>query len=365
MVDDHRDMIRELGTLLSWQRPVRRFLNKATLIQLSLVTARISALDEKLIAALLELPYTRQLRVALAPECFRLLFSTYIDPVIVPRTISKYIQAEQFLERRAPAPIHGLWTALGDTYVIGADAGGAPDELLPPFLLSEGIWSAPVRNGIVLDGCSPNATRILPDSVQHVSRHSGKELLSCESKIGVALRFVGTINTAAAAAICSNIKTIGLAKASATISNSRFELIGMMCMSNLNTAQWSIPGVVDALVHESIHSLIYKVELAARFFEDYSAAYSMTARSPWSGRVLDLHTFVHACFVWFGLWSFWREAVSVNPGDTPLLVQAQKGFCCGSPLEGLGSAAYQCIRADVRTTIESIYQQVSAAVQGP
>jgi HEXXH motif-containing protein len=78
----------------------------------------------------------------------------------------------------------------------------------------------------------------------------------------------------------------------------------------VNAHRPDLPGerLVDALVHESIHSLLYLVEAREPFYLSSVARRAYTARSPWTGRDLSLHSYVHACFVWFGLWNFWRQA---------------------------------------------------------
>ena len=67
--------------------------------------------------------------------------------------------------------------------------------------------------------------------------------------------------------------------------------------------------IADSLVHEAIHSFIYVVEEEQPFIPDRAAAETVKLISPWSGRALELHAFLHACFVWFGMWQFWRRAL--------------------------------------------------------
>jgi HEXXH motif-containing protein len=65
--------------------------------------------------------------------------------------------------------------------------------------------------------------------------------------------------------------------------------------------------LANALVHEAIHSLLYMVELMEPFYVFEDRAFEVA--SPWTGNLLSLRSYVHACFVWFGLWNFWRAAI--------------------------------------------------------
>jgi hypothetical protein len=65
--------------------------------------------------------------------------------------------------------------------------------------------------------------------------------------------------------------------------------------------------------------------------------------SPWSGRTLHIHSFLHACFVWFGLSRFWEQAVadaSLAQGEVDALRdQARLGFGRPALAEALDAAS--------------------------
>ncbi|WP_189278782.1 aKG-HExxH-type peptide beta-hydroxylase [Kitasatospora griseola] len=84
---------------------------------------------------------------------------------------------------------------------------------------------------------------------------------------------------------------------------------------------------VDALVHEAVHGLLYMIEEQESWFTDRAAWRTSSMRSPWSGRDLPLHSFVHACFVWFALLCFWADAEL--DGADGMFRQASKGFESG------------------------------------
>jgi hypothetical protein len=105
--------------------------------------------------------------------------------------------------------------------------------------------------------------------------------------------------------------------------------------------------------------LIYKLELADSLYTDESQAKQLTTVSPWSGRTLLLHSFVHACFVWYGLWRFWSLCQNVNDEVTMFREQARRGFLPGSPLLGISSEAYNAIQPVVLEAINQMHAQAA------
>jgi hypothetical protein len=68
--------------------------------------------------------------------------------------------------------------------------------------------------------------------------------------------------------------------------------------------------IVDALAHEAIHHMIYMAEEAGLdLLTGEGWSHDGALQSPWTRKFLDIHTFVHACFVWYGLSRFWQQAI--------------------------------------------------------
>lgn len=109
---------------------------------------------------------------------------------------------------------------------------------------------------------------------------------------------------------------------------------GRMVMTNPLRRFDKAESIVDALVHEAIHCAIDHCE-----FEKPILTLGRTddmIRSPWTGKPLDLNTFVQACCVWYGLTHFWQGVVQ-NPrlrskGSEAMLAQARKGFGKANPV---------------------------------
>ena len=87
---------------------------------------------------------------------------------------------------------------------------------------------------------------------------------------------------------------------------------GMAGLTNLDSEVWDTETVADRLVHEAIHALVFKENLADGALVS-SPDTKVRVVSPWSGSRLELLTFMHAAFVWFGLWHFWRRAGARAP----------------------------------------------------
>jgi hypothetical protein len=88
--------------------------------------------------------------------------------------------------------------------------------------------------------------------------------------------------------------------------------VGCCLLTNLHQPAQAVPVAIEALVHESIHQLLYRTEQAGGNFCDLAP--TPTFRSPWSGARLPLHSLVHACFVWYGLLTLW-SALAVAPSS--------------------------------------------------
>jgi hypothetical protein len=76
--------------------------------------------------------------------------------------------------------------------------------------------------------------------------------------------------------------------------------------------------IADGLLHEAIHSLLFMFEeTAGAFVSGIRTAEDETKIvSPWSGNILFLPAFTHACVVWYGLFWFWQAALDRQSWQT-------------------------------------------------
>lgn len=89
--------------------------------------------------------------------------------------------------------------------------------------------------------------------------------------------------------------------------------------------------VINALVHESIHSVLYCYESRAPFVIGRPCP-ELRFPSPWTRAQLRPESYLHACHVWFGLVQLWTLLSDCEHGDIPaetaaaFLGRARRGF---------------------------------------
>lgn len=108
---------------------------------------------------------------------------------------------------------------------------------------------------------------------------------------------------------------------------------GRMVMTNPLLRSDTPECLADFVIHEAIHCAIDHCEVVSPILR--GVGFAPAIRSPWTGKLLDVNTFVQACFVWYGLVHFWRTARSVSelctPGSEQMLAQAESGFRRADP----------------------------------
>jgi hypothetical protein len=136
------------------------------------------------------------------------------------------------------------------------------------------------------------------------------ELQLADERLRAAIELIRRISPQAYMMFASCVQLIvriSLPEDDTLTSSSHRNIIGRVTIGNTHSSTHDIDDIADALVHESIHAFLYKLELIEPIFADIRIASKHSLVSPWSGRTLSLTSFVHACFVWFGLQKFWRE----------------------------------------------------------
>lgn len=201
----------------------------------------------------------------------------------------------------------------------------------------------------VREGGGLDASSIMPSSKD--------DLCMVERKLAKSIKLIETFNPAAAQLIGGSARLIAVGAIEDPhrfISSSDRMYLGSMCLINAHSELCSIERLADSLVHESIHSFLYKMELRSPLFCDLEKASSVTAQSPWTGRILPLTSIVHAYFVWYGLVKFWRNFNYLDCGNSAsrkLEEEATLGFTaslernCFSPEYGIAPGVGQVIEA--------------------
>ena len=85
--------------------------------------------------------------------------------------------------------------------------------------------------------------------------------------------------------------------------------------------------LIDSIIHESIHSLLFTTEIVNR---ERLVDLSEVVSSPWTGNPITVDNFLQAIYVWYGLFHFWRLALGKGMAGRcaeKYLARAQTGFC--------------------------------------
>ncbi len=75
--------------------------------------------------------------------------------------------------------------------------------------------------------------------------------------------------------------------------------------------------IVEVLVHEAIHTVLYMIEEVESWMPDDETALriGISVVSDWSGNKLSIRSYFQAIFVWFGLYNFWDMALRTGRYD--------------------------------------------------
>jgi hypothetical protein len=244
----------------------------------------------------------------------RTQFSYFLDALIAEcRLVGNWIDSSEL-----------IWTALFD-YCFPAvqDRNGILNM----------VAARRLSNGIPIDLVSPQAETAyfgLPiDSI----RLTESEADFAIDRLDLALHAIAKLNGPAAEMIQRYVKVIILrkhAEGEVLYSCSYDHFPGKMGLLNAQAAGINLCRLMNAVLHEAVHSFLYVLEEGRAFFWDEDVGNKLQLQSPWSGRSLRLHSFVHACYVWFGLWQFWKLAETQKPYTSPdaqiMLERARIGF---------------------------------------
>ena len=362
-------LIPELPAVLSWRTEQGELLSRADSAQRTFVRARIESIcgPAKAAAMLDSLPPNRRERVELAPETHRQVVSA------TQETRSETCAAlERFcaVERAAQSQDEGVsagapggsgqWSALGDLYVSGAE-GDAALELPAPYRRTGALLIAPTAKQTILDGYTPFNALIFRHGPWAVEPPQPEEFPQAVAKVSAALGFIERISKCASAMLDVCLRTVAVARApkhsQMGVSGSHPESPGLAGITNLHSGRWTDGQIMESLVHEGIHNLIAKLELASGMFTGIRCAphdVDVHAVSPWSGRRIRLHTYLHACFVWFGLARFWELAAAPGNSGAERARHARKGFEQRKYLNAIPAEATAIIKPEVMAALREL-----------
>lgn len=320
----------------------------------------LNSVDPHLWAGVKALPKANQLRILLSPEvCLMLRRSAQPADEELER-LRRFLEMELYLGDPSRATAPGSWTALGDFY---SGAGQARrDNSWASEYDDERPFAAPRLGNIVIDTDSPHMTGVMPPDFGETARHPASDHGVIKQRLEEGMARLRQVSPTAAATVREAVQVVAVAKTpehpDRTSSASWRFKPGMVGLANLQCDRWSAARVCDALLHEAIHSTIYKIELQERLFHYSEAMEVERAMSPWSGRDLAVSSFTHACFVWYGLWSFWAQDSSQDEEVLQLRERAYHGFRRGPILSYLTEAGFESISETGRQAMLDIQHRV-------
>jgi hypothetical protein len=284
------------------------------------------------------------LRVVLAPETVaRLLFFGLNNLCESATFLNDAFQAELLLETDCRNSDRELWTALGDIRIVP----GVRHVPRP----------CPVGR-IPVDFDSPHGR-----SFESQKRDLGgsrivlgeEERNLALDRLSAAYRLLSDVGLTKFVSQFTKVIVLTRDDARGFSSGSETRYIGRSELCNLHNSGIDHFDVAEALVHESIHSILYMEERRRPWVP--AALYAPIPRvvSPWSGRVLPLRPFLQACFVWYGIAQFWgKTATTANfPPDAiaERLARSTRGF--------LGPLLRECL---LQEDVDAISPEVLAAI---
>jgi hypothetical protein len=300
-----------------------------------------------------------------SPNLCLLLRSGIVPHETQLRRLEQWLSIEACLSSAESTCAYEGWSALGDYRIDSADdtMSVRPANTKLDFFLAD---KSPERQAlsVLLDTDSPTAnvgwTMDELGTFNPYNSHERDRVISiiesCATRIALSNSTIGILISSSLASIAS-----GKSSSGTFASMSARRSIGLATLANLHAADWALDQVIEAIVHEAIHSFIYKLELMVPLYTDQNAALYTQIRSPWTGRMLELHSFVHACFVWYGLAQLWKAPAS-NGSDyrTHAMVRAQSGFLAGHLCQLVSQDARAVIQPGVYGVLEELFNKMRA-----
>lgn len=246
---------------------------------------------------------------------------------------------------------------------VAGTSGRTPDELVDFLIRSVSVerggpgWSAvgdldrggrgavpKLPGGTPVDAESPLALRVVEPRCGPPLPFEGGlgSVVEGLSEAVAALRQVAP----AAAALVKDFTRVVVVRREAEFptvfrSSSTNAVIGRTLLVNPQLPTVTTVDFAEALVHEAIHHTLYMAELGTPMIRDRAACDGVRPTSPWTGNPLTVHSYLHACLVWFGLLQLWSRPGAVALGDLgPRIEQLRAGFTnpLVDPLMGVADA---------------------------
>jgi len=310
----YSSMLRKIPDIFAWEESAEHFKNLQVLARSVALRRFRSCLDhigrydldlsKSMRTTFEELPLSAKLRFLTAPETFYCITLLRKEPVESICFLCNALNGEAALHGRGPMK-EGYATALGDFYC--SETAGDSTSLQ--------VFRAPLlADTVIIDFDSPNVARAQNMDAQkdNVQLYSPEEkALVCE-KLNTTFARIKSVSEATALLIKEHVKVVIPFKTAMSQhgSTSQPSVPGRVLLRGAD--QMNSAMIASALVHESMHQVLYILEWAGIFIIEDPDARVARAKSLWTGRDLALHSFIHACFIWYGLSTFFSLAQSFD-----------------------------------------------------
>jgi hypothetical protein len=323
---------------------------------------RYSTLARELSGKLHNVPPLELRRVLLAPDFTNRLLWQQPDRIeLALEFLDKALRVEGMISGREKANCDA-WTALGDAMVLrngevqrGARIAGMPPlDFDSPYPTNDSSKPTPMA--------TPAHFRSLSGAVRPLTLE----------RMATAWSGLSAASLIASDFVTQFVQVIALRRHNerAGFSSGSYRgYIGRVVLGNPDSEFSSDIRIVEALVHEAIHAMLYMTLYPVAWGVEDSRCYAEGEKvvSPWTGASLKLSSFLQACFVWYGLLNFWWRALERNAfRDTDRasrrLEQALKGFQ-GTPLLNIvGHEDRKVIRDDVSDAVELLQEKARTSL---
>ena len=302
-------------------------------------------------------------RVLRAPEVTRRLLFHSTAPSDPMAFMSQAVDVELALADEGPPPQVSTWSALGDVVMH-------PDGTT--------TWWPQLdrRPSPALDFGSPWASHIdLSGRFEyvHVDRigFSDDELYAVHRMITRAMASVealsASLGTFVSRSTCVLVLQVDPDAPNQVASGTNGNYIGRSFITNPHHPDASIDCLVEAIVHEAIHGLLYRDSCGKPWVSGDAAVEVPRVTSPWTGRELPVRSFLEATFVWFGLVHLWALACKSEifgyEAARQRLTRSVSGFTRGSLVDRVHPWAHE-IRPEVVQAVDDLQGRVVDALVG-
>lgn len=261
-----------------------------------------------------------------------------INSALSPKLLSKYLNREQFLEKGNLKKIydafllqymietknlttHNNETNLSsdDSYFVNYESGTI--EKTPTYLSTLKIdYKSSDYDDVWNQG----------NHTPNLSHYSEEDIRTALDRVSKVFDFIKVNNSLAFELIIQVVKVVSLRTDKNNLesfgSSSWPHSPGLIGIINICNKGISDEKIVSSIVHETIHSYLYYIEIFFPFSNDVNRYYSIKAKSPWTNRVLPIASFIHACFVWYGIYHFWVKLIKRDGYKINYVTEANK---CG------------------------------------